>query len=163
MQAFTTSESTLCLFVTLLYQEGLAGSSAKSYLAAIRYSQIAMGLGDPKMSEWPRLGYIVRGFKKLTAAHRRKERLPVAHSILIKLKTAWQTMEDRFNAHMLWTVVCTCFFEFLQSGEVVVPSAATYDPSVHLSHGDVKVDSISAPSYITVMIKASKTDVLGGA
>ena len=143
-----------------LYQEGLAGSSAKPYLAAIRYSQIAMGLGDPKMSEWPRLGYIVRGFKKLTAAPCWKERLPVTPSILRKLKTAWQTMEDTFNAHMLWAVVCTCFFGFLRSGKVVVSLAAAYDPSVHLSHGNVKVDSISAPSYVTVMIKASKTDVL---
>ena len=159
MLAFPTSENTLCLFVASLYQEGLAGSSAKSYLAAVRYSQIAMGLGDPKMSEWPRLSYIVRGFKKLTAASRRKESLPVTPSILRKLKTAWQAMEDTFNAHMLWAVVCTCFFGFLRSGEVVVPVAAAYDPSVHLSHGDVKVDSISAPSYVTVTLKASKTDV----
>lgn len=100
----------------------------------------------------------MRGFKKLTAAPRRKERLPVTPSILRKLKTAWQAMEDTFNAHMLWAVVCTCFFSFLQSGEVVVPVAAAYDPSVHLSHGNVKVDNISAPSYVTVTLKASKTD-----
>ena len=153
------SENALCLFVESLYQEGLAGSLAKSYLAAVRYSQIAMGLGDPKMSEWPCLSYIVRGFKKLTAAPRCKERLLVTPSILRKLKTAWQAMEDTFNAHMLWAVVCTCFFGFLRSGEVVVPVAAAYDPSVHLSHGDIKVDSISAPSYVTVMLKASMTDV----
>ena len=48
---------------------------------------------------------------------------------------------------------------FLHSGEVVVLSADSYHPSVHLSHGDVKIDSTSAPSYVMVTIKASKTDV----
>lgn len=41
----------------------------------------------------------------------------------------------------------------------MIPSASAYDPSVHLSHSDVKVDSKSAPLYVTVTIKASKTDV----
>ena len=44
-------------------------------------------------------------------------------------------------------------------GEVVVPSAAAYDPDVHLSKADVKVNSRSKLSYIEVRIKASKTDV----
>ena len=60
---------------------------------------------------------------------------------------------------MLWAIACMCFFGFLRMGEVVVPSAAAYDPDVHLSEADVKVDSRSKPSYIEVWIKASKTDV----
>ena len=36
---------------------------------------------------------------------------------------------------------CMCFFGFLQSGEVVVPSNSMYDPAVHLSHGDVWLDN----------------------
>ena len=51
-----------------------------------------------------------------------------------------------------------CFFGFLRTGEVVVPSDLGYDPAVHLSYGDVKVDAIRNPSYIEVTIKASKTD-----
>ena len=52
-----------------------------------------------------------------------------------------------------------CFrFGFLQSGEVVVPSDVVYDPVVHSSHGDVRTDSIKAPQYTEVAIKASKTD-----
>ena len=46
------------LAMAFLYQEGLAGSSAKSYLAAFWYIQIAISLGDQKMAEWPRLSYV---------------------------------------------------------------------------------------------------------
>ena len=61
---FPVDEKTVCCFVAALYLEGLAGSSVKSYLATICYSQIALGMGDPHMSEWPRLSYVVRGFKR---------------------------------------------------------------------------------------------------
>ena len=47
---------------------------------------------------------------------------------------------------------------FLRTGEVVAPPGASFDPSVHLTVGDVSVDSWSAPSYVAVNIKASKTD-----
>ena len=51
------------------------------------------------------------------------------------------------------------FLQVLRKGEVVVPSTAVYDPDVHLSEADVKVNSRSKLSYIKVQIKASKTDV----
>ena len=52
-----------------------------------------------------------------------------------------------------------CFFGFLHSGEIVIPSEASYDLAYHLSYGDVKIDSTSSPSFVQVKIKASKTDV----
>ena len=142
-----------------LFQRGLAGSSVKSFLAAIWYSQIAVGLGDPKMAEWPRLGYVVRGFKKKTAGPRSKPRLPITPSILQKLRLVWNDSPDHFNGRMLWAAACMCFFGFLRSGEVVAPGASSFDPSVHLSQGDVAVDSREKPSLVEVKIKASKTDV----
>ena len=123
----------MCLFVASLYNDGLAGNSTKAYLAAIRYTQIAMGLGDPNISEWPRLGYVVRGFKKLTAGPRRKVRLPVTPTILRKLKTTWEAINDTFNVHMLWAIACMCFFGFLRSGEVVIPLSQAYDPSMKVN------------------------------
>ena len=51
-----------------------------------------------------------------------------------------------------------CFFGFLRTGEVVVPSDTGYDPAVHLSYEDVKVDEVRKPSYVEVTINASKTD-----
>ena len=40
----------------------------------------------------------------------------------------------------------------------VVPSEAGYDTGVHLSQGDVRVNSVQDPQYLEVRIKASKTD-----
>ena len=41
----------------------------------------------------------------------------------------------------------------------MVPSDKGYDPLVHLSVGDVKVDNRAKPAYLEVSIKASKTDI----
>ena len=59
---------------------------------------------------------------------------------------------------MLWAAVCTCFFGFLRSGEVVVPTDGGYDPSIHLLFGDIRLDNARDPQFLEVMIKASKTD-----
>ena len=66
-------------------------------------------------------------------------------------------MDDAFNGKMLWAAACMCFFGFLRSGEVVVPSASSFDPAIHLSDGDVLVDR---RDQLEVHIKASKTDVV---
>ena len=153
------SEHSLSLFVASLFRDGLSSNSVKTYLAGIRFSQIALGLGDPQMADLPQLGYVMRGYKKSASRPPAKPRLPVTPAILLKLKSVWETREDRFNARMLWAAACMCFFGFLRSGEIVIPSDSSYDPAAHLSYGDVRVDSTSAPSFIEVHIKSSKTDV----
>ena len=40
-----------------------------------------------------------------------------------------------------------------------MPSDKGYDPLVHLSVGDVKVDNRAKPAYLEVSIKALKTDI----
>ncbi len=40
----------------------------------------------------------------------------------------------------------------------MVPSDAEYDPSSHLSYGDVRVDDTANPQYLEIYLKASKTD-----
>ena len=59
---------------------------------------------------------------------------------------------------MLWAACCMCFFGFLRSVEVTVPSAKEYDPGGHLSEGDMTLDIVSAPTLVQVRIKVSKTD-----
>ena len=52
-------------------------------------------------------------------------------------------------------------FGFLRSGEFVVKSQATFDPTQHITPQDIAVDSHSNPTLIRVFIKQSKTDQFG--
>ena len=128
----------------ILFQEGLAASTAKGYLSVIRYTQIALGLGDPKMSEMPQLDYYTKGLRKLRSG-RHWSRLPITPEILLKLHTSWESFPNHFDAIMLWAASCVCFFAFLRSGEIAVPSDNGYDAAVQLSSGDVRLDNISNP------------------
>ncbi len=105
------------------------------------------------MSDWPKLGYVVRGFKKMASGPSGRTRLPITPTILRKLKVVWEGKED---GQMLWAMAYMRFFGFLRSGEAVVPSEGSYDPEVHLNVGDVRVDD---RTYIEVHMKASKTDI----
>ena len=141
-----------------LYMEKLAPSTVKNYLAAVRHAQISLGLGDPQMGSMPRLEYVMKGLKRLAAPALGRQRLPVTPEILGQLKRVWQTWPDQRDAVMLWAAATMCFFGFLRAGEVVAPNDAGFNRSIHLTYSDVKVDSHTAPSYLEVRIKASKTD-----
>ena len=106
----------------------------------------------------PQLAYVTRGLRKLTAKGDRNQRLPITPPILRQLRAVWECYPNWYDATMLWAACCMCFFGFLRSGEIVVPSDSDYDPTVHLSVGDVRVDNTSSPSYLEIYIKASKTD-----
>ena len=47
----------------------------------------------------------------------------------------------------------------MRAGELTVPTDKVYDPSVHLSVGDITVDDAYRPSLLRVTIKQSKTDL----
>ena len=157
-EPFPVNEQVLVYFVASLYRGGLSGGTVKSYLAAVRHAQIALGLGDPHSAEMPQLEYVSKGVKKMTAAKVARTRLPITSSILLQLRQIWQAHPCRQDATMLWAAACMCFFGFLRAGEVVVPSASDYDPAIHLSHGDVRAENTASPQYLEIRIKASKTD-----
>lgn len=152
------SEATLAYFVAFLYTEGLSPGTVKSYLSAARYTQISLGLGEPNIAGMPQLEFVVKGLKRLSSSRQSRTRLPITPEILRALKRHWESDPDRQKAVMLWAAVCMCFFGFLRSGEIVVPSDRGYEAAVHLSYGDVRVNSITNPQFLEVLIKASKTD-----
>ena len=145
-------------FVAYLYKDNLSASSVKSYLAAIRHAQISLSLGDPRITSMPKLEYVVKGLRRKAAGRAVRPRLPITPTILRSLKNVWEQLPSREDAVMLWGAACLCFFGFLRTGEVVVPSDAGYDPQVHLSFQDVKVDNRQNPKWLEVHLKASKTD-----
>ena len=120
----------------------------KSYLSAVWHVHISMGLGDPDISSMPQLEYVVKG---LTASRVSRVCRPVTPQIL--LKQVWELLPDRHNSVRLWAAACMCFFGFLRSGEVVVPSESNYDSSAYLSLGDVWVDSVVSPQYVEIVLR----------
>ena len=82
------------LFVAYLYNEKLAPSSIKTYLAAIRHEQISLGLGNPQITQMPQLEYVVKGVKGWQNRVLAK-RLLITSVILWQLKMAWAREADK--------------------------------------------------------------------
>ena len=155
------SESTLCQYVACLANSNLKHQTIKCYLSGVRHLQIMGGFSDPFEQSMPLLEYVLRGIKSdqakkgMTAV---RTRLPITPSIMQQLRLVWERDPGNCDHIMLWAACCTCFFGFLRSGEITVPSAGEYDPGAHLSYGDVMLDSRESPTMAQVNIKASKTD-----
>ena len=130
----------------------------KGYLPAVWRLHIIQGFGDPFVASLPLLDCAVKGFKLRQArspSSRPQPRLPVTPRLLRDFCEGDKCNPDNV---MLWAACCTCFWEFLRSGEITVPSLRAYDSDGHLSVGDVGLDSLSSPSVCQVHNKASKTD-----
>ena len=125
------------------------------------FFQIKAGCNDPfQGAQMPRLEYVMRGIKKNEAktGSGSKERLPITPVILRRLRGVWSKSASERDTKLIWAACCLCFFAFLRAGELTAPTGSSFDPSVHLSVGDIAVDHSSRPSFVRVTIKQSKTD-----
>ena len=154
------SEMLLCRYVAHLAEEGLAPRTIKAYLSAIRHLQVSMNLSDPKIGEMPCLEQVLKGAKREFSKKNpdKRERLPITPELLLRMKQVWAKDPKKFENVMLWAACCVCYFDFLRSGKVTVPSEASYDSSVHLNMADIAIDNTESPSTVKIRIKASKTD-----
>ena len=105
-----------------------------------------------------RLEYVMRGIKR-RATPGNHRRLPITPMILLLMKQFWAADSGNADSKMLWAASCLCFFGFLRLGEVVAPSESQFDPEANLCFEDIRVDSRSHPTYMQVILKASKTDL----
>ena len=117
------------------------------YLSAVRRLHIILGFGDPFVASLPLLVCAVKGVKLRQAkssSTRSQPRLPITPRLLQPTREFWEG--DRCNPDhvILWAACCTCFWGFLHSGEITVPSLRAYDSDGHLSVGDVALDSLSS-------------------
>ena len=151
-------ENSLCRYILFLADEGLSPKTIKSYLSATRHFQVTMNLPNPKMGEMARLEQLIKGAKREYAKrnHETRVRLPITPDILLKLRSVWSRDAKDFDRIMLWAACCLCFYRFLRSGEITVPSDAGYDSSVHLNMANVSVDNSENPAVVKVKIKASQ-------
>jgi len=154
------SEQHLCRFVSYLASDKVKHTSIKCYLSAIRNFQIANNLPDPNISAYPKLESVIRGIKKEQAklSPPRPQRLPITVEILYTLKALLEARARDPDAPMLWAAITTCFFGFMRSGEITVPSESAFDPSSHLCLSDVLVDDLNSPKIVKLNLKASKSD-----
>ena len=79
----------------------LSRSTVKNYLAAVRHSHIALGLGDSKMSVMVQLEYVIRGMKRQSQAQKRI-RLPISLDILEGMRRIWLGYSNTRDAAILW-------------------------------------------------------------
>ena len=148
-------------FVAFLYQQGLSAAIFKSYLAAVRHAQIALGLGDLVMVRMSQLQYVLKGAHRRLAGKERRTRLPITPAILRQLRHTWESHPSRADAMMLWAAVTLMFLCLPVHGRgshpvrlgVRCPHLPTY-----LAYGDIRVNNTSNPSWMEVHIKHSKCD-----
>ena len=160
LNPFPTTEHILCYYVTCLAQQNLSHATIKTYLSGVRQAQITMGFHEPHTESMPRLQRVIKGIRALQgkAGRTPRQRLPITPAILWQLKKVWEGEGINWNTGMLWAACTVAFFAFCRSGEITIPSEAGYDPSAHLSYGDISVDNCKHPSIIFMRLKRSKTD-----
>ena len=107
-----------------------------------------------------RLDLVLRGIKTTQGKQglTPKQKLPIIPIFLRQLRKLWSGPNQGFKESLLWAVCAVCFFGFLRAGEIMQKSIENFDPSYHLSLGDVAADSLTDPSFIQLSLKGSKTD-----
>ena len=155
-----TTETTLLLFIAYLAKDGLAYTSIKVYLSAIRNMHITSGHHHIYSQQLtPYLEQVLQGIKKdQLKSSPQHQRLPITAEIMLRIHSVLAQNKQDYNSIMMWAVCCTAFFGLLRCSEFTVPSINDYDPTVHLLFQDVAIDSSTAPTVIRISIKQSKTD-----
>ena len=154
------NEVTLCRFVASLHADSLSYQTIRCYLSALRHLQIMQGLPDPSITSFPRLEYVLKGLRREGPLRSRGQRLPITPEILRKIYGRWSQEPRTFDTTMLWAAYCLGFFAFMRSGEFTCPSLQAFMPHT-LSPTDIRVDSHTAPTHMTVFLRQSTTDQFG--
>ena len=158
---FPALESTLCRFVSVLANNGIAHSTIKVYLSATRQLHIAQGLPEPRMEKMPRLSQVLRGVRITQPTKSRFTRRPITPGILLRIKEGWEKELLVQDKTMLWAAMLLCFFGFFCSGEICAPPSGSFNDRDHLTFADVLVDTPTNLQQLHILLKRSKTDQAG--
>ena len=157
---FPVTEFLLCTFTASLADDGLAPQTVKSYLAAIRNTQLSLGLPDPRdHSSLPVLKRVLAGIHRtrLNRGQPPRVRLPITATLLRRIKGELLRTANP-ERHVLWAGCCTAFFGFFRLGELLQSSQAQFNPRLHLSWGDMAVNNARDPKMLKFHLRQSKTD-----
>ena len=139
----------------------IAYSTIKGYLAKVRNLQIRYGWLSPSDTPMPKLEQVLRGIKisQARASRLLKCKLPITPTILRRVKQVWSGIKTDYHQTLLWAAATTCFFGFLRCREITLKPNESFDLLTHLSFQDIAADSRSAPTFVQLTLKASKTDL----
>ena len=116
------TQDLLCSFVAYLANTNCAYQTIRSYLAAVRYLQIANNLTPTPLASMHKLQLVMRGARRHVASSRTvKPRLPITPEILRKLRALWSGRAHEFDVILLWAACCSAFFVFF-------PRRRNHDP-----------------------------------
>ena len=96
---------------------------------------------------------MVQGKKRKSRLHQ-----PIMPDLLLKLREVWLGPTAGQDGQMLWVAATLCFFRFLTSGKITIPTDTAFEDTSHFTFKDIAVDRLNSPSMLRVRIKASKTD-----
>ena len=143
-------------------REGVAPSTVRTYLAAVRHAQVVRGHPGPReLSSLPRLRLVQNGARRERAAAGQpptRRRLPITPAILHQMRppATRRPVTASYQETMLWAAATVCFF---RAGEITVPLSSAFDARVHLCWGDVAIADTGG--VLRVFLKRSKTDQFG--
>ena len=147
-----------CTFAAYMSQTA-SETTVRTYLSAVRFYQIRIGLPDPSQIPCPKLPYILKGIQNSTTTSTRFHRLPITPDHLRAVYNVWSTPPVLYDKVMLWAAICVGFFGFLRSGEFT--ATPTCNSNHVISAADISVDSHSNPQVVTITLCHSKTDQAG--
>ena len=150
------SQLLLCSYISHLANSGLAYSTIKTYLAAVRYLQISNDLPEPRTVPMPKLSLVERGI--VTGRGRRNPAVGHAFNYAYNLAPVTIAVVARsFGLRHYFDVgrLLHCFFRVFQDGGNHRAVRGRW------SWSDVAVDNHESPSVIRIHLRRSKTDQFG--
>ena len=154
------SEQRLCDYVAYLAREGLAHSSIKCYLSAVRHLHVEAGIGDPGISSMLKLEQVLRGIKRSQVGKGRNAQPEEANVHGVTGGPQGQLEQDAWRAGFQDAVGSghALLFWIPEVRRIDNPIRGGFDEGAHLEFGDISTHSLEKPSLLRVRIKASKTD-----
>ena len=148
------------MFIAHLAKEGIAYTTIKVYLAAIRYLHVSVRMHQTYNQQLsPYLELVMKGIKKEQLHGKpQHQSLPITSRIMASIYTVLAHTPNDYHSIMMWAACCTAFFGFLWCSEFTVLSLQEFDPEVHLTIRDIVIDKKVEPSVMQITIKQSKTD-----
>ncbi|KAF8076565.1 DNA breaking-rejoining enzyme, partial [Lyophyllum atratum] len=161
-QRMPASDILLCGFSTAMAAGKVARTTLDNWLAGIRFWHLVNGaVWNGEGSEM--LKAVKRGVSKLVPVDaKRAKRPPVTIEHMHALR-AGLNLSDAFDA-AVWALACIAYWSCCRLGELLVPSAGTFNPAKHVSRATRRSSrSSSSATSTTFDIPWTKTTGFEGA